>query len=114
MKRFAIALSIGILTVGTAAFAQTDPNAPTGPNNPNPPAQLTGSQAPLPCNPAANAASNSAGMTAPGAMTTPAQGTQGDRQTSAAKGQAAAGAGCAAPDHPVGGSAPAPANGPHP
>jgi hypothetical protein len=114
MKRFAIGLSIAIMTLGTAALAQTDPNTPTGPTNPNPPSQLTGSQAPPPCGPAANAASNSAGATTPTGSAGQPQVAQGDRRTSEAKDKPAAGAGCAGQDHPAGESSPAPANAPHP
>jgi hypothetical protein len=114
MKRFAIGLSIATMMLGTAALAQTDPNTPTGPNNPNPPSQLTGSQAPPPCGPAANAASNSAGATAPTGSAGQPQVAQGDRQTSEPKDKPAAGAGCAGQDHPAGESSPAPANAPHP
>ena len=113
MKTLVIALSIVTAALGSA-LAQTDPNAPTGPFNPNPPAQIVGQQMPITCAPPANGAGNGAGTTAPGAAAGQAPGTQADKQASAAKDQPAAGAGCAAQDHPVGGSTPAPANPPHP
>ena len=111
MKTLFIALSIMTATLGSA-FAQTDPNAPTGPNNPNPPAQIVGQQ--MPCAPSATVASNGAGTPVPGASAGQAPGTQTDKQASAAKDQAAAGIGCAGPDHPASGSTPAPATAPRP
>jgi len=115
MKSFAIGLSIVIVTLGTAFADVTNPNAPTGPYNPDPPAQATGLQAPAPCSPAANIASNGTGATPPTASAGQPQATQGDRQqTSAAKDKPLAAAGCAGQDHPAGGSAPAPANPSHP
>jgi hypothetical protein len=110
MKSFAIGLLMVTATLSTA-FAQTDTNAPTGPNNPNPPAQLTGSQVPPPCGPAANVGT---GATSPAASAGQPQGAQGVRQTGPAKDKSSAAAGCAGPDHPAGESAPAPANAPHP
>ena len=114
MKAFVTGLSIATVIVGTA-LAQTDPNAPTGPYNPNPPAQFAGQQVPLPCDLAANGASNKSGATSPGASAGPQAGQTG-QQDSAAKDKLTAGAGCAGQDRPAGGSAPAPApaNGPRP
>ena len=115
MKPFFIGLSIVAMTMSTA-LAQTDPNAPTGPFNPNPPAQFAGQQVPLPCGLAANQSSNSASTPSPTASAGQPQRptTEGDRQAGAAKDNPSAGAGCAGQDHPGGGSSPAPANAPHP
>ena len=110
MKSFVLALSMMTLTLGTA-LAQTDPNTPTGPNNPNPPAQLTGQQAQPPCDPVANNASNGSG--AASSMASPAPSPAG-QPSSAATGKMAAGPGCAGQDHPASGSMPAPATVPHP
>ena len=113
MKAFVIGLSMAIVTLGTAV-AQTDPNAPTGPFNPNPPAQFAGQQVPLPCDVAAGVNTQS-GATAPGASTAP-QAPQAGQQDSAAKDKMAAGTACAGQDRPASGSAPSPAptNGPRP
>ena len=113
MKALVIGLSMAIVIVGTA-LAQTDPNAPTGPYNPNPPAQFAGQQVPLPCDLAAGA-NNKSGAPSPGASTGPQAGQTG-QQDSAAKDKLAAGTGCAGQDRPAGGSAPAPApaNASHP
>lgn len=113
MKAFFIALSIVTVTLGSAR-AQTDPNAPTGPFNPNPPAQIVGQQTPIACAPPANGTSNAAGATAPSGSAAQAPGAQTGKQANAAKDQPAAGAGCAGQDHPGGGSTPSPANPPRP
>lgn len=111
MKTLVVALSIMTVTLGSA-LAQTDPNAPTGPNNPNPPAQIVGQQ--MPCAPSANGTSNGASAITPGVAAGQAPRTQTDRPAIAAKDQATAGIGCAGTDHPGGGSTPAPANPPRP
>jgi len=113
MKPFIIALSIVTVTLGTA-LAQTDPNAPTGPYNPNPPAQLTGSQAPPPCNLAANGASEGSGTASPTASAEQPQVGKAGQQVGAANGKPVAPAGCAGQDRPAGGSTPGPANPSHP
>jgi hypothetical protein len=114
MKRFAVGLSIStMMMISAAAFAQTDPNTPTGPNNPNPPAELTGqASSMMPCNPAANLASNSA--PSPMAAAGQAAGAQGSQQTNGMNNKSPTAAGCATQDHPAGGSAPKPATAPHP
>ncbi|HWE71541.1 MAG TPA: hypothetical protein VG328_00155 [Stellaceae bacterium] len=117
MKRLTNGLSIAIVTMGLAAgsmaaFAQTNPNAPTGPNNPNEPPQLTGARAPMPCGADAKAASNGKPATPPAASPGKPQESQAD----AANGKSSTSAGCTAPDHPAGATtpAPAPAGAPHP
>lgn len=114
MKRFAMGLSIStvIVMLGAAAFAQTDPNTPTGPNNPNPPAALTGQQTPMPCGP--SLASNGTGATAPTTTAAQPQAAQGNRPASEPKDKSSAATGCAGSDHPAGASGSAPASAPHP
>jgi hypothetical protein len=113
MKQFVLGLSVGLVAFATAALAQTDPNTPTGPNNPNPPAELTGQASPMPCGPPTNLASNSAGTTSPMAAAGQAQSAQAARQTSEAKDKLSAATGCAGQDHPAGASTPAPGTAPH-
>jgi hypothetical protein len=115
MQRLAMGLSMAIVTVAIgassmAAFAQSDPNTPTGPNNPNPPPQLTGSLAPTPCGVGANTASNGVPATPPAASPGQPQGAQ----TGTADNKPSTRAGCPAPDHPTGATPPAPAATPHP
>ena len=111
MKRFVLGLSIGLVTLATAALAQTDPNTPTGPNNPNPPTALTGQQTPMPCGPSLT--SNGAGATAPTTLAAQPQGAPGNPPASVSKDKPSA-AGCSGQDHPAGGSGSAPATTPHP
>jgi hypothetical protein len=112
MKRWTLGLSIAIVAIGTssgpwglAAFAQSNPNTPTGPNNPNPPSQLTGSLAPTPCGVGANIASN--GIPAPPPVASP--GASQGAQTGTADNKPSTNTGCTTPDRPAGAPMPAPA-----